>query len=413
MNQNGSYSGRTHDRYEFLELIGTGSFGEVYNAFDKKLLRNVAIKAATASLVENDKIPSGIIDEARIHARAEHTNIVPIYDVLDYENTILIVMRLIPGEDLEHMLKRLSRPLDIGEALNIMYQVLLAMEYAHSKGIVHQDLKPSNIRLSYAGEVLVMDFGIASVMENQILTNEIHGTPSYMAPEQIKHSYIDARSDIYSLGVILYKMVTGHLPFEKATTIDQLLKYHVEQTPINPTEFIPSLPEKFVKTILKSLEKRARDRFHSCREFALALEDSIEETRQSSFGSKESRWDPRVAVYLKARIQLSEDSEYIPADTMSISANGASLRILADIPIGSKIHVDFYLPDENNYKKIHAKATIVWKDKLKGIENTEIGVSLDEVIDIDRHYIAVFVRNLLLSGQSDELPSERTMTFDH
>lgn len=414
MDETGSYTGRTIGRYEFLNLIGRGTFGEVYKAFDKKLWRNVAIKTANPDLVQQAGGRNEIIQEARIHARAEHINIVPIYDVLDYEQSVLIVMRHINGEDLDHMMNRLGRTLEVGEALRIMYQALFGIDYAHSKGIIHQDLKPGNIRLSLAGEVLVMDFGIASLLEDQILNNNIiHGTPSYMAPEQIKCSYMDARSDIYSLGVILYKMVTGHHPFENASTITELLKHHVEEDPINPLQFMPSLPEKFTQTILKSLEKKSRDRYHSCREFALALESSSTENGQISYGSKDSRWDPRVSVYLKARIQLKEDSEFIFAETISLSANGASLRISSDIPIGSKVGLEFYLPDKdkNNYKKINAKATVLWKDTLKGKENIEIGVTLDEVKDIDRHYIAVFVRNLLLGGEFDELPSDRTITY--
>lgn len=363
MTKHGSFTGKTVERYEFQELIGTGEFGEVYKAFDKQLLRNVAIKATTPALSEQGGGKEHIIREARIHARAEHANIVPIYDVLDYEQSVLIVMRLVIGEDLDLMLSRVKQPLNIDECLKIMHQVLWGMDYAHSKGIVHLDLKPGNIRLSLSGEALIMDFGIASMLEEQSLRDDIaHGTPSYMAPEQIQCAYMDARSDIYSLGVILYKMITGHHPFEKAATLSDLLKCHVEETPVAPSHYIETLPEKFENAILKALEKKSYDRYHSCREFAFALEHSLKGSMQSGFSNKELRWDPRVAVYLKARIQLSEVNELISAETINLSASGANLRISSDIPVGSKVGLELYLPNNDIYMKVRAKATILWKD---------------------------------------------------
>jgi serine/threonine protein kinase len=412
MTNTGSYTGKTIDRYEFQELIGTGAFGEVYKAFDKQLLRNVAIKATTPALCEQGGGKDHIIHEARIHARAEHANIVPIYDVLDYEQSVLIVMRLVKGEDLDNMLNRLNLPLNIDESLKIMHQLLWGMDYAHSKGIVHLDLKPGNIRVSLSGEALIMDFGVASMLEEQSLKNDIaHGTPSYMAPEQIKCSYMDARSDIYSLGVILYKMTTGHHPFEKADTIPELLKCHVEEDPVAPSYYIETLPEKFEKAILKALEKNPHDRYHSCREFAFALEHSLKESMQHGLSNKELRWDPRVAVYLKARIQLSEGNELISAETINLSASGANLRISSDISVGSKIGLELYVPNNDIYMKVRAQATVLWKDSKPDRENIEIGISLDEINNIDRHNISIFVRNLLLSVEQDELPSERTQAF--
>lgn len=412
MTKTGSYIGKTIDRYEFQELIGTGAFGKVYSAFDKRLLRNVAIKVTTPTLSQQGGGKEEIIREARIHARAEHANIVPVYDVFDYEQSVFIVMRLVIGEDLDHMLSRLGHPLDINEALNIMHQILWGMDYAHSKGIVHLDLKPGNIRLTHCGEALIMDFGVASLLEEQNLENDIlQGTPSYMAPEQINRSYVDARSDIYSLGVIFYKMVTGHHPFEKANTRTELFKCHVEEDPVAPSHYIETLSEKFEKAILKALEKKSYDRYYSCREFAFALGHSLKGNTQHDLDNKELRWNPRVAVYMNARIQLCEGNEFISAETVNLSASGANLRISSDIPVGSKIGLELYLPNNEIYTKVDAKATVLWKDSKPEKEVIEIGVSLDEIENIDRHHIAIFVRNLLLRVEHDELPSERTLTF--
>lgn len=412
MSKTGPFTGKIIDRYEFQELIGIGAFGEVYRAFDKKLFRNVAIKATTPALSKQSGGKIHVLREARIHARAEHSNIIPIYDVLDYEQSVLIVMRLVIGEDLDHMLSREKQPLKIDESLKIMHQVLWGMDYAHSRGIVHLDLKPGNIRISFAGEALIMDFGIASMLEDQSLReNHMHGTPSYMAPEQIQCTYMDARSDIYSLGVILYKMITGHHPFRKTATLSELLKSHIEETPVAPSHYVPTLPEKFEIAILKALEKKSRDRYHSCREFSFALEHSLKGKGQDSLDNKNLRWDPRVAVYLKVRIHIKEVDDYISAETINLSTSGANLRIASDIPVGSNIELELYLPKEDEYTKISAKATVLWKDSNPEHDNIVIGVYLNEVKDIDRHKVGIFVRDLLLNVEQDELPSERTQTF--
>jgi len=413
MTKKGSFTGRIIDRYEFQELIGTGAYGEVYQAFDKQLLRNVAIKVTTPALSEQSGGKVHVIREARIHARAEHSNIVPIYDVLDYEQSVLIVMRLVIGDDLDHLLSREKQPLNIDEALRIMHQVLWGMDYAHSKGIVHLDLKPGNIRISHAGEALIMDFGIASMLEDQNLLEKVaHGTPSYMAPEQIKCTYMDARSDIYSLGVILYKMITGHHPFAKATTVAELLKCHVEEIPVSPSHYVESLPEKFEMAMLKALEKKSSDRYHSCREFSFALEYALKESVQYRFEDKELRWDPRVAIYLKVRLKLKETAGFISAETINLSASGANLRVASDIPVGSAIEMELYLPEDDQYTKIRANANVLWKDRKPERDDIVIGVYMSEMGDVDRHKISVFVRNLLLSVEQDELPSERTQTIE-
>lgn len=412
MNKTGSFTGKKIDRYEFQELIGTGSFGEVYKAFDKKLFRNVAIKATTPDFSKKSGGKEHILHEARIHARAEHANIIPIYDVLDYGQSVLIVMRLVLGEDLDHMLSREKQPLTIDESLKIMHQVLWGIDYAHSRGIVHLDLKPGNIRNSLAGEALIMDFGIAAMLEDQSLKeNYVHGTPSYMSPEQIQCTYMDARSDIYSLGVILYKMITGHYPFRKVTTLSELLKSHIEETPVEPSYYVPTLPEKFEKAILKALEKKPRNRYHSCREFSFALEHSLKGRVEHNLDDKDLRWDPRVAVYLKVRINSKEIEHYISAETINLSTSGATLRIASDIPVGSNIELEIYFPKEDEYMKVYAKATVLWKDSNPEHDNIVIGVYLNEVKDIDRYKIGIFVRDLLLNVEQDELPSERTKTF--
>jgi len=412
MNDMGSYTGETIDRYVFQELIGTGTFGEVYKGFDNKLSRHIAIKATSPDFAIQSEGKAAIIREARIHARAEHVHIVPVYDVLDNDKSVFIVMRLVNGENLDQMQTRLGQPLRLDEASQIMHQILWGMDYAHSKGIVHLDLKPGNIRMTHSGEALIMDFGIATLLEEQGLINgKIHGTPAYMAPEQIECSYMDARSDIYSLGLMLYKMVTGHHPFEDAGSLTKMLNCHMEREPVKPSHFISSLPEAVDNAILKSLEKKSRNRYHSCREFALALNHAIAGNTQYEAGYKELRWDPRVSVLLNARIQVSEGSEFISAETINLSVSGARLRVSSYIDVGSNIFLELYLPENDHYIKISARSTVLWCDGEPGMENIEIGLSLNELDKKDRYCIGLFVRDHLLSGDEDELPGDQTMIF--
>lgn len=412
MNDMESYTGETIDRYAFQELIGTGTFGEVYKCFDNKLSRYVAIKATSPDLAIKSEGKEVYIREARIHARAEHVHIVPIYDVFDDDKSVFIVMRLVNGENLDQMLTRLGHPLRLDEANQIMHQILWGMDYAHSKGIVHLDLKPGNIRMTHSGEALIMDFGIATLLEEQGLINgKLHGTPAYMAPEQIECSYMDARSDIYSLGLMYYKMITGHHPFEDAGSLTMMLNCHKERVPVRPSHFISSLPEAVDDAILKSLEKKSRNRYHSCREFALALNYSLTGNTQYDTGYKELRWDPRVSVYLNARIQLSKDSEFISAETVNLSVSGVKLRVSSYIDVGSNVLLELYLPEDDHYIKISARATVLWSDGEPGMENIEIGLGLNELDKKDRYHISLFVRNHLLSGDEDELPGDQTVIF--
>ena len=404
--------GKRVGRYEFEEVIGKGTFGEVYKAFDQELKRHVAIKVRCGDIASAKYNKEAIIREARVHALAEHTNIVPIYDVLEYKKSVLIVMRLINGGDLDQVLSNRKQPFTVAQTLKIMQKILWAMDYAHSRGIVHLDLKPGNIRISLTGEVLVMDFGIATFLEEQsFLDGKPNGTPGYMSPEQIQCQYMDARADIYSLGIIMYKMLTAQHPFPDVKSISEMLNSHMELKPSRPSDIVPSIPEKVDKVVLKALEKQSRHRFHSCREFALALEKAIGGDIKVGEMDKELRWDHRAAVTLKVRIQSKPEEGFLFAETSNLSVSGANLRVSADIQLGSRLFLEFYIPSENDYLKVTTHATVLWKDVGPGQDDIHIGVSFNELQDVERYRISIFVRNSILSGDIDELATEKTMTF--
>lgn len=408
-----SLEGETIGRYEFHGIIGSGTYGQVYKAYDKQLMRYVAIKVTSPDQILVHSISKkAIIREARIQTRAEHTNIIPIYDVLEYNNSVLIVMRLVVGEDLNQAINRETPPFSIIEATRIMQQILWGMDYAHSKGIVHKDLKPGNIRLSLAGEVLIMDFGIATLLEEHAyLEGKPNGTPSYMSPEQIDCSYMDSRSDIYSLGIILYKMITGKHPYKRFHSLHELLNSHLKSTPVKPSEYVSALTADYEKAMLKALEKKPRKRFSSCREFALALEYALSNKTEGQQEHKDLRWDHRIAVELNVRIQLNDQESYISAETINLSISGAKLRASSDIQPGSRLLFEIYLPTEDDYLKITTNATVLWRDHDSSKETVLIGISFYDLENKDRYYISLFVRDRILSGDIEDLPSEQTTTF--
>lgn len=397
MSSSSNYIDKTIDRYRFDSLLGKGTFGEVYKAFDTRLLRHVAIKVFFPYLVDKERDRGLIMREAQIIARAEHANIVPIYDVLDHDQTLLIVMRLIKGESLGELIQRLNKAMDYKHALEIISQVLRAIASAHAKGVVHSDLKPGNILVTEDDEAIIMDFGLAALLEVQKpKKGKLYGTPFYMPPEQINGTYLDARSDIYSLGMILYRMITGRHPFHDAGSVEQLLFAQKQLTAEAPCKVNPAIPEYFSNSVLKSLEKDPSKRYHSCLEFLEGLENKTVQglTRQQT--KKDMRWDPRANTELTGRMQSVAGEEYIPVKIINLSTTGASLQVPYEVNKGSEISLEFEFPEEDDYVRLSSRATVLWSSQKDQSGACEIGVGFIGLADMDKQYIKLFVRNLLL-----------------
>jgi eukaryotic-like serine/threonine-protein kinase len=189
-------------------------------------LRQVAIKISSANIHNDAATNDRILREAQIIARVEHSNIVPIYDVVDDNESILIVMRFLTGQNLDQLKQQNTTSQNVNHIINIMRQVMLGMDYAHGKGVVHADLKPDNIFVSSSNEIFILDFGLAAVLELETPDkHKMYGTPLYMSPEQCKSIYHDSHSDIYSLGLIFYTLITGQHPFTSATSMQELLLF--------------------------------------------------------------------------------------------------------------------------------------------------------------------------------------------
>ncbi len=238
--------------------------------------------------------------EAKAQARLSHANIATLHAFEQFGHTWVIVMEYLDGETFEQMIERRG-PIPWEEAVPLFKQSLLGIGYAHRAGIVHRDIKPSNIMVARGGIVKVMDFGIAKVMGNQRMTRTgtRMGTLAYMSPEQIQNQPADVRSDIYSLGVTLYQLLSGHVPFESESEF-KVMSDHITTPPPSPTRFYPYIPDGIVNSDLKSLSKNPQERFQSCEEFGAALEKTRRDWRDTATAILPGTGRLRCATILRA-----------------------------------------------------------------------------------------------------------------
>src|SRR6266404_123211 len=258
--------------YRILDKLGEGGMGVVYKAVDTSLDRTVAIKVLSTELARNPELVARFRNEARAQANLNHTNLATLYAFLVQDGTAAMVMEFVDGETFEQIVMRRG-PIPAVEAIPLFKQALLGIGYAHRAGIIHRDIKPSNLMVNRMGIVKVMDFGIAKVMGTRGMTKTgtQMGTGWYMSPEQVLNKPVDIRSDVYSLGVTLYQMVSAHVPFE-ADSDFQIMSDHVHTAPPLPTKFYPYIPKGIENAILKALEKNPDARFQTVEEFGSALE---------------------------------------------------------------------------------------------------------------------------------------------
>ncbi len=252
-------------KYQIVEKIGVGGFGTVYKGRDPFIKRNVAIKTCQS---EEEEIKKRFFREAEFAGNLHHRNITTIYDfgVTD-DGTPYIVQEFLTGDDLDKAIKQ-KEPLTLARKLQILVDVCEGLGYAHAAGIIHRDIKPSNIRILEDGTVKIMDFGIAKSMVSQSTLTQTGitlGTASYLAPEQIRGEDLDRRTDIFSLGVLAYEIVTGQKPFT-GDHISTVLYKIMNETPAPPSSLDPALPRGLDAMVLKALEKDRTKRFASCNE---------------------------------------------------------------------------------------------------------------------------------------------------
>lgn len=284
--------GRSLNRYRILALLGTGGIGTVYRAIDTILQRDVAVKVMNPELAARSNFRDRFLQEARIAARLDHPSIVQVHDFGEDEGFLYIVMEYIPGDNLRKILQDLKAQhkwVILTEAVKIVQQVSQAIVYAHSQGVLHRDIKPDNLMLKpepsvdIPYRVVLTDLGLAQLMNGKQADGEgtSMGTPAYMSPEQALGKPTDERSDVYSLGVLLYELSVGRLPFP-AKTLEEAVRYHTQEPVPLPRDFRSELPLSLQDVILKAMEKDPANRYANADELSKALESVLADVTEIS-----------------------------------------------------------------------------------------------------------------------------------
>jgi branched-chain amino acid transport system substrate-binding protein len=268
--------GQTIGGYQILEQIGQGGMATIYKAYQPSLDRYVALKILPRHMAQEAGFEQRFRREARAAAKLEHPHIVPIFDFGQENDLFYIALRYVPAGTLK---ERMGQPLPLDFIIGVVSQIAEALDYAHEQGVVHRDIKPSNILLDRGDWALLTDFGVARIVqstEHITSTGVGVGTPAYMSPEQGLGKKVDSRSDIYSLGVVLYEMLTGQVPYQADTPMAVVLK-HIHDPLPRPRDINRGVPEAVERVVLKSLAKAPDDRYHSAAELAMALRSAASE----------------------------------------------------------------------------------------------------------------------------------------
>ena len=301
------------DRYEIIEKIGTGGMSDVYKAKCHKLNRFVAVKVLKQEFSENANFVRKFQVEAQAAAGLMHSNIVNVYDVGEENGIYYIVMELVEGITLKKYIEKKAR-LSVKEAVSIAIQISMGIEAAHNNHIIHRDIKPQNIIISKEGKVKVTDFGIAKAATSNTITSNVMGSVHYTSPEQARGGYSDAKSDIYSLGITMFEMLTGRVPFNGETTVAIAIK-HIQEILPSPREYVAEIPVSVEQIVFKCCEKSPDRRYQSMGELIADLKQSLispqeEFVRMAHLDEEASTRkipDREIAEIRKQMIQTGED----------------------------------------------------------------------------------------------------------
>ena len=306
-------------RYQVIEELGHGGMGRVYKVQDTDIKEKVALKLLRPEIALDKETIERFSNELKLARKISHRNVCRMFDLGKAEGTTFITMEFVPGEDLKSFIHR-AKQLSIGTAISIAKQICEGLEEAHRLGVVHRDLKPGNIMIDKDGDAKIMDFGIARSLSGRGITGAgvLIGTPEYMSPEQVDGKEIDQRSDLYSLGVILYEMVTGRRPFEGDTTLSVAVKQKSE-TPPDPKFLNVQISDELSRVILKCLEKRKENRYQSSKELLYDLEAAERglPTTEKALAMKpeimpgdKKKWQGSVAVLPFTNMSADPEQEY-------------------------------------------------------------------------------------------------------
>lgn len=303
----------TIGKYQILGLVGEGAMGAVYRALDPVLQRPVAIKVMSDSVAREQELRERFLREAQAAGSLQHPNVVTIYDFGEVDGHLFIAMEFLDGEDLEALLAR-HGALSLGAKLGIAVDVLGGLSYAHRRGIVHRDIKPANIRITEDERAKIMDFGVAHLTSQKMTrTGMTMGTPNYMAPEQVTAGPIGAHTDVFSLGAVLYELLTGHKSFAAETLHAVLYKIVSEPTP-PPSTHVPELPPELDAIVARALAKEPADRYQTAAEMA----NDLTELR-AIVGTLSGARQASSSISLNARLAAA-----VPGPAAARPASGAA-----------------------------------------------------------------------------------------
>jgi serine/threonine protein kinase/Tfp pilus assembly protein PilF len=330
-------------RYEIIEELGKGGMGRVYRVEDKKVHEEVALKLIKPEIAKDKKTIDRFRNELKIARKIRHKNVCAMYDLGEEKGRHYITMDYIPGQDLKGLIRQTGR-LAISTAISIGKQVCEGLKEAHRLGVIHRDLKPNNIMIDKEGSVRIMDFGIARTVKEIGITGSgmMIGTPEYMSPEQVEGEEVDQVSDIYTLGIILYEMTTGTLPFKADTPFAVGIK-HKSEAPRNPKELYPQISDDLSRLILKCMEKPQENRYQGVEEILGDLgkiEKGIPTTEKQAVKFKpdieppsEQKWEKSIAVLPFTNMSADPEQEYfcdgIAEEIINALTNVESLRVVA------------------------------------------------------------------------------------
>ena len=312
-----SLEGQTLGRYRVLEPLGRGGMARVYRGYHPQLNRYVAIKVLRSDLVEDEDFLTRFRREAQAVAALRHSNVVQVFDFDVHGDVYYMVMELMEGDTLKTRLNDYrvrDERMAWGEAVRVLLDVLDGLAYAHSEGMVHRDIKPANILLTRRGQAVIADFGIAQIVggTRHTAAGALMGTLHYMAPEQGLEGHSDVRSDVYSLGIVFYEMLTRRTPYDADTPLAVLMKHLNDPLPL-PRQIEPGIPEPFERVVLKALAKDADDRYQSAEEMAQALHEAVQ--------------DAGIELPDRIPLPLSFKTDEVPSESVAVLSGTARERI--------------------------------------------------------------------------------------
>lgn len=309
--------GETISHYKLLSLIGEGGMGVVYLGEQTNLNRKVAVKELNANLTANPQFKERFINEAKILAKLSHPNIVTVYDLISENEKFFIVMEYVTGENVSDYIINKRSAFELNRCINIFKHILSAFSYAHSEGIIHRDIKPSNIILQQNDVPKILDFGIAKITDKNFgltITGTKMGSVFYMSPEQVLGEPVDKRTDVYSLGVTLFEMLTGSLPFDVTTDSEYKIQAKIVNEPLPSVRYYnPHLPDTIDRIIAKATAKRVQDRFSGCEEFYYSLENIF--TNNSAATAKTVYTNRTETAFQGPQMNVAKTVAYQPPQT--------------------------------------------------------------------------------------------------